>query len=196
VIALTAHVIGVQASTWRAAGMSDYLAKPFTLKALAEMLERWVAPRSTAEPPPDMPQPAQRAAPRCNVIDREILDPILKMDKDGMLLRRIVGLFMAEAPALLSRLDRTLRQGPAQEIAAAAHALKSMSVTIGAQRLADLCAGIEATASNRDASGNGTTLGEIEAELGASIEALQALARAHGDRFAAAARTRVQHHAA
>lgn len=45
IVALTAYALMGDAEKSRAAGMDDHLSKPITLERLAEVVERWIAPR-------------------------------------------------------------------------------------------------------------------------------------------------------
>jgi len=45
IIAVTAHVLESDAERCRAAGMDDFLAKPYALADLQATLERWIVPR-------------------------------------------------------------------------------------------------------------------------------------------------------
>ncbi len=44
IIAITAHAFATDRERCLVAGMSDYLAKPVTLKVLGDMVNRWVGP--------------------------------------------------------------------------------------------------------------------------------------------------------
>jgi CheY-like chemotaxis protein len=43
IVALTAHVVGGQGARVQAAGMSDFITKPFTLATIEACLDRWLA---------------------------------------------------------------------------------------------------------------------------------------------------------
>ena len=176
IVALTAHVMGREAARWRAAGMSDYVAKPFTLAALRACLERWLGPPqaraaagalAAADPAPPLPDADMP------VIDEGVLASIREIDRgaDG-LLERVIGLYILNAPRLLDELAAAAETGP-QSLAAAAHALKSLSRNIGAQRVSALCERIETAA----AAGRGLDPADasaLAAELVPAFEVLRA----------------------
>ncbi len=182
IIALTAFVIGKEATAWRDAGMSDCLTKPFTVRGLSTCLARWVEPREQSRRAKGSPQPARggtepRSANEADVavLDRDVLDGIKRMDKSGALIGRIVGLFVANAPDYRRRLEDAVANGTANDIASAAHAMKSMSLTIGAQRVAELAAGLEERASKIESTRADPRLDAFGSVLDEAIAALQAL---------------------
>ncbi len=183
IIALTAFVIGKEATAWRDAGMSDCLTKPFTVRGLSTCLARWVAPREQSQTVEGLRQPAAgdtepRSGQEANVavLDRDVVDGIKRMDKSGALIGRIVGLFVANAPEYRRRLEDAVANGSASDIASAAHAMKSMSLTIGAQRVAHLAGGMEEHASTIESTRADPRLDAFGSVLDEAIAALEAVA--------------------
>lgn len=150
IVALTAHVIGRQAQAWRQAGMSDFIAKPFTLEAIARCLERWLeAPHPSPAIGPDAAEAGDAWQPRPGdgpLIDDGVLASIREMQAEGDdLVGRVVALYGLHAPRLLAGV-LALAPAATTDLADAAHALKSLSRNVGAVRVADLCDGIETAA--------------------------------------------------
>jgi two-component system sensor histidine kinase BarA len=161
VVALTAHVAGGVADAWRDAGMNDYMTKPFRITDLAECFETFCgapaqsggAPAPAAEPAQNAPVPAEEDAETTEqgeepVIDDTVLDKALTGDTaaNAKVIVRVLGLFESHAPPALLKLAEAARDDAGEEIAKAAHALKSMSANIGAVRLARACGALEADA--------------------------------------------------
>ena len=179
VIALTAHVAGGPVDMWRDAGMDDCVTKPFTLKAMAACFEQWLPKHSADEPdrtaeeawPPVAPPPAlqEDGAP---VIDQSVLDMISEMQGDdaGGLIERIFGLYRVHGPDALQTLQNKIEQGDRDDIASAAHALKSMSLNVGAKRVGDLCGTLEAAARSNGSEDLSGYFKTISAELDRALE--------------------------
>ncbi|MGI9415455.1 MAG: response regulator, partial [Hyphomicrobiales bacterium] len=185
IVALTAHVAGGPVDMWRDAGMDDCVTKPFTLKAMAACFEQWIpgclaaetaapagqdaAPAHEPAAPVPAPLPEDSGAP---VIDQSVLDMISEMQGDdaGGLIERIFGLYRTHGPDALETLEARMAEGDREEIASAAHALKSMSFNVGAKRVGDACGALEAAA--RDGAEDDLTgyLETISAELRSALE--------------------------
>ncbi|MGH6923109.1 MAG: ATP-binding protein [Propylenella sp.] len=182
IVALTAHVAGSPADSWRDAGMDDYLTKPFTIRGLSDCIARLAAPAERAavgdgaqqEPAPP-PETAEMEAPPAAPLDPEVLASLNAIaGGDSAMLGRIFGLFLAHAPARLAALRLALADGDLARAATEAHALKSPSLNIGALRLGALCADLEAQARASDqAILSGMPLAELEGEFAAVMAAIE-----------------------
>ena len=146
IIALTANVQrGVQEQC-RAAGMDDYLSKPFSQEQLAMMLERWLPQAVSVS---DAPGPETSARPTeppgRGVLDEAALDNIRKLQRPNKpdILHRVVGLYLRSAPELLDAMHTGVAEANGEALRMAAHSLKSSSANVGAARLAGLCRELE-----------------------------------------------------
>jgi len=146
IVALTAHVVGSAADAWRDAGMDAVLHKPFTLASMAEVLGRYLKPteapalvQAPAAPPASAP-PADD-----DLFDREVVAGLAAMAASGKaaFVDRVQRLYCDNAPGCLTALAEA---ASAEDAARAVHALKSMSLNIGARRVADLAGAMETAA--------------------------------------------------
>ena len=158
IIALTAHVANVK-QEWRSAGMDAYVLKPFTINSLGQEIARHITPAGfkdvSVEPDDTDPAPTEDSAPRAqktsntSMFDMATLTSLANIQENGgeALVARALALFADHSKEAFSTLCTTLESGPNPDIARAAHALKSMSVNVGASALAQTCADIELKAS-------------------------------------------------
>ncbi|MEM7748931.1 MAG: ATP-binding protein, partial [Pseudomonadota bacterium] len=138
IIALTAHAYGSEANLWRQSGMDACVTKPFTLGSLQNALsdflfssdhdEGYAASQSTN---PEQTDAAGRSNQQNNlpqILDLDVLAGISEMQRDGdNLVERIIGLYAEHAPKALQQLLQLTDTTDCQTVAAAAHALKSLS---------------------------------------------------------------------
>ncbi len=173
IVALTAHVVGAGADAWRTAGMNDVLHKPFTLAALAATLRTYLGEGEVSAP-------MHEAAPAATVESRavELFDPTIRAELDRMarsgradFVERVTGLYLENAPAALKSLKEAQTQGDAEAAARAAHALKSMSLSMGASRVATAAAQCEHSARGQ-AHVDAHQLETLQEALGATLAAL------------------------
>ncbi|WP_343684727.1 EAL domain-containing protein [Asticcacaulis sp.] len=144
IVALTAHVVGKAAEEWRQADMDGVLHKPFTLQALGEVLDRFLSPLAVEGPSPRSEDAASAATPLTSDWLDQTFATLLR--EAAPFRDRVIALYRAHAPLTLKALVAALRDEDAAQVASAAHALRSMSLNLGARRLADLAGSIEALA--------------------------------------------------
>lgn len=142
VIALTANAMDGDRDRCVAAGMDDFVSKPFTMTQLRATLERWVA-GAVEQKAPEKSATAGEA-----VLDQKALDAIRAIPSPD-LLKRMIGLYVEHTPRLIVEGRAAIEARECPRVAVAVHELKSSSGNLGGQRLARLCKECE-TAARRD----------------------------------------------
>ena len=149
IVALTANAMEGDRERCLAAGMDDYLAKPFKKEALRAVLERWTSHGKAAQPTctPVAEAPAESPL-HADTIDSGALDRIRVLQAPGApdLVRKIVDLYVKDAPRLMQVMKGAIAMSDIAELQRAAHTLKSSSENLGALAFADLCRQIEVDA--------------------------------------------------
>ena len=158
IIAMTANSMEGDRERCLAAGMDDYLSKPVKLEDLRAVLNRW---HSAAPPPADRPEEPDTA------IDHEVLDGLRALQDRSSpdLLRRLISLFLSEAPAQLDSLRDAVARRQSVSLAMLAHGLRGASANMGARGMARTCSELEALG-RAEAIGNAPDLvARLEAEF-------------------------------
>ena len=140
IIALTADAMQGEREKSLAAGMNDYMSKPFKVVQLSEMLERWshqargAAPVLAVAPEPRPESP----------IDPRVFDDFRSMGMGANdFVVSLIESFLSESTTRLAALDDAASRQDTPALKAASHALKGSSSAVGATGMSALCDQIE-----------------------------------------------------
>ncbi|MBI5672194.1 MAG: Hpt domain-containing protein [Nitrospirae bacterium] len=197
IVALTAHAMQGDREVCLAAGMDDYLTKPFTLSQLEQVLARWVFNRRSVQVEvcgdvtniplqqnPANPQevPALRKGEPCQdtiveptTIDQAALAAIRALQRPGQpdIVARIVTQYMDSSPEIIDRIRRAVLSQDAVGLRAAAHRLKSSSAQLGAAALASDCRELEMMGARGESERADETLKKLERHYADACAAFQ-----------------------
>jgi HPt (histidine-containing phosphotransfer) domain-containing protein len=148
IIALTGDVQTGVREQCQAAGMDDFLGKPFYMNDLQNVLSRWLPGRPA-------PQPVMAADPEHegadgetrlkSLLDQKRLEMIRAMQRPDSpsVLDRIINMYTENSPEILRAIHEAAHKGDGEALREAAHSLKTSSANLGASELAALCKELE-----------------------------------------------------
>jgi CheY-like chemotaxis protein len=170
IVALTPHAMPSDRERCLAAGMDDYLTKPFTQHQLDNTLSRWLSQtdaspaqentgstpdrnRNDAKPTLSVPAP-ESSAPTiqveqiesAGVVDCTAWEPIRQLKRPGNPdpLGKVLARYLEDSRQLVDQLRHAIESNDPATLHAVAHRLKSSSATLGALTVAARCKELEA----------------------------------------------------
>lgn len=188
IIAVTAHAMHGDRERCLAAGMDDHLTKPFSRERLSAVIQSWLESPRVARMPADSATPAE-ATPAVTgttpsggegdeqqgPLDPTALDQLAGLPGAGELglVAQVITIFLDTSYPFGRVIREAAEAGSAQELAFAAHRLKSSSVEVGALRLSKLCGELEERGRSESLDGVVELAIELEEELECVKEALE-----------------------
>jgi len=154
IVALTANAISGDRERCLAAGMDDYLTKPFSLEELQGVLVRWL-PRALQKSAASSRVGAQKGADtrggNAAVFDRAGL--VERIGGSADCVDFLVEKFVESSAQILATLRCHVKNGEGEGIHREAHSLKGAAASIAAEEMREISARLEALTSEGSASG-------------------------------------------
>jgi signal transduction histidine kinase/DNA-binding response OmpR family regulator len=166
IIAATANIVQGVKDEYIAAGMNDFITKPFSREQLEEIINKWIGKRDT---PPGLRAEFARTV-RAKIlnqsqhkadensatqiqedvalksVDIAALKRIVEIQPDGgkEFLNNIIEIYLKDTKISLNQMNNALHIGDSEALRKIAHKLKSSSANVGAVKLSKLAYAVEA----------------------------------------------------
>ncbi len=191
IVALTAHAREENREKCLAAGMDDYMIKPFALKQMLVTLNRWCGDGAdgpleakTVEKEKDNingimgPGSSEENGPGnedSSPIDRSVLGGLqdLQIEGEPSIVKRVIEAYLTDSEPLISQLKEALPVNAREVLQRSAHSLKSSSANVGALRLSEISKELEMNCRDNSLEDAARLIAAIESEFIKAKEVLQ-----------------------
>jgi CheY-like chemotaxis protein/HPt (histidine-containing phosphotransfer) domain-containing protein len=165
IIAMTAHAMQGDRDRCIEAGMNDYVTKPISPQALAEVLDKWLPKENDDRCAEVMKKnETEEYASRSSLIfDRAGFMYRLMDDED--LARMLVESFLKNTPMQIAAMKGYLETGDVMGVERQAHTIRGASANMGGGRLREVAFEMEKAARAGDLSAAGRLIPELEAQF-------------------------------
>jgi signal transduction histidine kinase/HPt (histidine-containing phosphotransfer) domain-containing protein/BarA-like signal transduction histidine kinase len=159
-IAITGNALVGDREKCIAAGMDDYISKPISVGQLQAALEKWGTQKAQQSETLFVAKPKPVHAG--DLIDETILRELSGVpgDNGASMLRELIDLYIQTAPQRISQIYQFMNEP--KKMAFHAHALKSMSLNLGARKVVNICQRLEEMGHHGNIEGSGTLLKDLE----------------------------------
>ena len=128
IIAMTANVFEEDIKHYLASGMNDYIAKPFEIKVLIQKIQKLLNGKDQKE----LGIEEMKVSNLTSSISYTNLDFLKQFtNNDPTKMKKYIGMFLENAPKLLSRLEQGMAVQDYEEVKIAAHSLKPQMSYMG-----------------------------------------------------------------